>query len=99
MDVVLVAEPTGDTSPQLRPNLVVDLRGALVHDQEGHIVFAQFTGDGGEGRLGSHLTVEKLVGFHHHDDQLARLGFAVLAELIGLVFPGVADLAGEEVRD
>jgi hypothetical protein len=60
---------------------------------------AKLTGDGGEGRLGSHLAVEQLVRFLDHDDQLARFGFAVRAELVGLVFPGVADLAGQQIRD
>ena len=69
-------------------HLVIDLRWALVHDQQRHIIFAQFTGDGGEGRLGRHLAVEELVRLLHHDDQLARLGFAMRAELVGLVLPG-----------
>ena len=40
MDIVLVPEPAGDARPQLLEDLIIDLRGALVHDQEGDVVFA-----------------------------------------------------------
>src|SRR6266498_5259929 len=40
MDIVLVPEPARDASPQLRHDLVIDLRRALVDDQERHIIFA-----------------------------------------------------------
>ena len=40
MDIVLVAEPAGDARPQLREDFVVNLRRALVDDQEGYVIFA-----------------------------------------------------------
>ena len=54
-------------------------------------------GDGAEGRLPGHLSVEQLVGFFHHDHQLAWLSATLGAELVGLSFPGLPDAACEQV--
>ncbi len=99
MDVVLVTQPARDARAELRHDLVMDLGGALVHDEQGHVILAQLAGDGGEGGLRGDLAVEQLVGLLHDDDELARLLLPVRAELVGLVLPGGADLAGEQVRD
>ena len=84
--------------PELRHDLVVDLRGALVDDQQGDVVFAHFTSDGGKGGLAGHLAVEQLVGFLHHDDQLAGLVLAGGAEVVGLFLPDLLILRVSRLR-
>ena len=93
-DVILVAQPAGDARAQLRHDFIVNLRGALVDDQQGDVVLAQLAGDGAKGGLGSHLLVEQLVGFLQDDDQRARLLLACGAESVGALLPGLADAPG-----
>ena len=82
---------------ELRHDLVVDLRGALVDDQQGDVILAHFTRDGAESCLRRHLAVEQFVSFFHRDDQWARLPLALAAELIGALLPALADAPGEQV--
>ena len=55
-NVLLVAERAGDACANLRHHLGRDLRRPLVDDQQRHVVFAQFAGDGAEDGVFGHIS-------------------------------------------
>src|SRR5579871_3807140 len=73
-DVVLVIELTRKACPDLRQHLGIDSRGALIHDEQGHIEFAHFPCDRAKAGVARSGRAQKTVRLLDRNDELRRFG-------------------------
>src|SRR5437762_1577364 len=101
LDVAIVVQLAGDSSSDLRENLVINSRRPLVDDKQRHLKLAHLASDGAEDRLAGGLWIQELVSFLDRDHELrrGRLGTSTLAITLSQLTPQAVDSTGDDIRD